>query len=170
MDPNPRSRVPTNDERTVRPSIIDRLIDYDPQLAADPAISLSESIRRYKQSVQRDLEWLLNTRRTIVPVPAECGELARSTFSFGMPDITSLSSDSDTSRRQLQRDIEECIRIFEPRLTGVRVTSVDEQEGVHRRLRFVIEGLLRMEPNPERVFFDTVLDLSSGKIQVGGGA
>ena len=65
--------------------------------------------------------------------------------------------------------MEECIRIFEPRLTGVRVTPVEEKEGAQRRVRFVIEGLLRMEPNPERVLFDSVLDLASGKIQVVGG-
>lgn len=158
-----------NDERTARPSVIDRLIDHDPRLAGDPGISLNESIRRYKDSVLRDLEWLLNTRRTVIEVPDECGELTRSTFTFGLPDISSISGDSDVNRRQLLRDVEECIRTFEPRLTGVHVSPVEEMEGAHRRVRFVIEGLLRMEPNPERVLFDTVLDLSSGRIQVAGG-
>ena len=169
MDPNPRSRVAQNDDRTARPSVIDRLIDFDPRLGADPGISLNESIRRYKDSVLRDLEWLLNTRRTVIRVPDECAELSRSAFVYGLPDISSMSGDSDVNRRQLLRDIEECIRIFEPRLTGVRVTQVEEKEGAQRRVRFAIEGLLRMEPNPERVLFDTVLDLSSGRIQVAGG-
>ena len=159
-----------NDERTAQPSVIDRLIDQEPRQAADPNISLNESVRRYKDSVLRDLEWLLNTRRTVIGVPQDCKELARSTFVFGLPDISSISGDSEANRRQLLRDVEECIRIFEPRLTGVRVSHVEEKEGAQRRVRFVIEGLLRMEPNPERVLFDTVLDLSSGKIEVGGAA
>jgi len=157
-------------ERTARPSVIDRLIDLEPRVAADPGISLGESVRRYKDSVLRDLEWLLNTRRTIVPLPGECVEAMKSAFVYGLPDISSMSSDSDPTRRQLLRDVEECIRIFEPRLTGVRVSPVEEVDGSQRRVRFVIEGLLRMEPNPERVLFDTVLDLSSGKIQVAGAA
>jgi type VI secretion system protein ImpF len=169
MDPNRRSRVAQNDDRTARLSVIDRLIDFEPRVAADPSISLNESVRRYKESVLRDLEWLLNTRRTILTVPEECAEVARSTFVYGLPDISSMSGDSEPTRRQLLRDVEECIRIFEPRLSGVRVSPVEEQEGAQRRVRFIIEGLLKMEPNPERVLFDTMLDLSSGRIQVAGG-
>ncbi len=155
-------------EQTARPSVLDRLIDYDPNLGEDPSITLAESVRRYKASVLRDLEWLLNTRRTITRVPDTWSEVKQSAFVFGLPDVTSMSGDSNVSRRQLLRDIEEAIRIFEPRLSGVRVSHVEEKEGAQRRVRFAIEGLLKMEPNPERVLFDTVLDLASGQIDVEG--
>lgn len=163
-----RSRVADRAERTARPTVVDRLIDFEPRTAADPALSTNESVRRYKDAVLRDLEWLLNTRRSIIPVPEECAELRESVFLYGLPDVSSMSGDSDVTRRDLLHEIEECIRIFEPRLTGVRVSPVEESEGARRQVRFVIEGLLRMEPNPERVLFDTVLELSSGKIQVAG--
>jgi type VI secretion system protein ImpF len=157
-------------ERTARPSVLDRLIDHDPRVASDPTPTLAESVRRYKESVLRDLEWLLNTRRSIIPIPEECPEVRRSVARFGLPDINSMSGDSDVTRRHLVRDIEECIERFEPRLTGVRVSLVSDADEAQRRVRFVIEGLLRMEPNPERVLFDTELDLSSGRIMVGGAA
>jgi len=35
-------------------------------------------------------------------------------------------------------------------------------------LRFQIQGLLRIDPAPERVTFDTVLELTSGEYQVKG--
>jgi predicted component of type VI protein secretion system len=35
-------------------------------------------------------------------------------------------------------------------------------------LRFQIEGLLRTEPAPARVFFDTTLELSRGEYEVAG--
>ena len=38
------------------------------------------------------------------------------------------------------------------------------------RMKFVVEGLLRMEPNPERVMFDTVLETGSGKFIIGANA
>lgn len=155
-------------ELNARPTIIDRLIDYEPKLAEDPSISLNESVRRYKVSVLRDLEWLLNTRRTITPVPSIYSEVATSAFVFGLPDITSLSGDSEASRRQVLRDIEEAIRIFEPRLTAVRVSHVEDVEGARRQIRFAIEGILKMEPNPERVVFDSMLDLANGEIALGG--
>jgi predicted component of type VI protein secretion system len=36
-----------------------------------------------------------------------------------------------------------------------------------RLLHFQIEGMLRTDPAPERIVFDTVLELSSGEYQVG---
>ena len=73
-------------------------------------------------------------------------------------------------QQALSRDIEESIRIFEPRLTDVRVGLRQSTEEGSRLARFVIEGLLRMEPNPERVVFDTVLETPTGKFFVRGDA
>jgi type VI secretion system protein ImpF len=154
--------------RAARESILDRLVDDEVRGTADRDPTLGESVARIKASLLRDLEWLLNTRRTIEPAPASCPEVRRSVYSFGLPDVTSLSADAEGTRQLLVREIEECIRIFEPRLTQVSVVAVDTADGERRQLRFVIDGLLRMEPNPVRVLFDTVLELSSGKIVVDG--
>ena len=88
-------------ERTVQPSVLDRLTDEDPRSATDPRVSYAESLRQFKVGVQRDLEWLLNTRRTPTPAPAELLEVSRSLYNFGVPDITSMSGDSPQSRRTL---------------------------------------------------------------------
>jgi type VI secretion system protein ImpF len=156
-------------ERTVRLSVIDRLVDTEPRNAADAPLTWSESVRRLKASVLRDIEWLLNTRRIIEPAPAGFPELQSSLFHYGLPDITSLSADSAETRRELARQVEECVELFEPRLTGVRVLLVtDTDQSRKHRVRFRIEGLLRMDPNPERVVFDTVLETASGKFDVSG--
>jgi len=49
---------------------------------------------------------------------------------------------------------------------------VEEPGGAPNRrdLHFVIHALLRMDPNPEPVLFDTTLDASSGEYQVKGDA
>jgi type VI secretion system protein ImpF len=156
-------------ERTVRHSVLDRLIDRTPQLAADPPLPWEESVRELRQSVLRDLEWLLNTRRIAEPAPDRYPETQRSVYHYGLPDISSVSADSDSVRRRLLRQIEESIQLYEPRLTSVRVTPVEVDEEGHRQIRFVIEALLRMEPNPERVAFDTVLEIASGTFQISGG-
>jgi type VI secretion system protein ImpF len=156
-------------DRTVRESIIDRLIDHDVHTGADPSATWGDSVARTKRALLRDLDWLLNTRRTVEIPPPSCPEVLRSVYAFGLLDISSLSADAESTRQILVREIEECIRVFEPRLTQVRVSTVETEVGEQRQLRFVIEGLLRMEPNPVRVLFDTVLELSSGKIMVGEG-
>lgn len=157
-------------ERTVRPSVLDRLIDDAPREPADSPDTLAETTRAFRAAVLRDVEWLLNTRRIAEPAPDAFPELQRSVYHFGLPDVTSLSADSDAARKRLLRQVEECISLFEPRLSGVRVTLTPADEGGRRHVRFLVEGLLRMDPNPERVVFDTILETSSGKFRVGGGA
>jgi type VI secretion system protein ImpF len=66
------------------------------------------------------------------------------------------------------RQVEECLRQFEPRLTSVRVSEAESRAGSARQLRFVVEGILQLDPVPEPVVFDTVLDSSSGRFNVSG--
>ncbi|MGH7505788.1 MAG: type VI secretion system baseplate subunit TssE [Longimicrobiales bacterium] len=153
-------------ERTVRQSVIDRLIDRQPGIG-DAPLTFNQSVTELKRSLLRDIEWLLNTRRIAEPASDAFPEVQRSVYHYGLPDITSISGDPETVQRRLVRSIEESLQLFEPRLTGVRVQAIDSQETGTRQIRFVIEGLLRMEPNPELVVFDTVLDSTSGTFHVG---
>ena len=154
-------------EPTIRLSIIDRLLDQSGGVG-EASAGWSESVEALKQSLVRDLEWLLNTRRIAEPAPDAYTEVQHSVYHFGLPDISSRSADSVEVQQALSRDIEESIRIFEPRLTDVRVGLRQSTEEGSRLARFVIEGLLRMEPNPERVVFDTVLETPTGKFFVRG--
>jgi type VI secretion system protein ImpF len=47
----------------------------------------------------------------------------------------------------------------------VRVT-LEKSDTAERRLRFHIEGSMKLDPAPEEVSFDTVLELSSGEYKV----
>ncbi len=152
----------------LRPSVLDRLIDDAPGVG-DATPDRAESLRAHKRALLRDLDWLLNTRQIAEPADDMFPEVQRSLYHYGLPDITSLSGDSKTVRRRLLRNVEECIRLFEPRLTGVRVSFAEaaaDARGVH----FVIEGMLQMEPEPQRIAFDTVLETASGEFHVGDDA
>lgn len=153
-------------ERTVRQPLLDRLIDEDPRTSGDPYLSFSESVRRYRLGVMRDLEWLLNTRRIPEPVPESLRELKQSLYLYGLPDISSRSADDPAVRQRLQQDIRACIQQFEPRLTDVDVTLLPPPDDNRRLVRFVIEATLLMDPDEERVVFDSVLDPGSGAIRV----
>jgi type VI secretion system protein ImpF len=48
------------------------------------------------------------------------------------------------------------------------VEPIGDVSATQSVLRFQIEGLLDMDPAPERISFDTVLQLSSGEYQVKG--
>ncbi|SPE38308.1 conserved hypothetical protein [Candidatus Sulfopaludibacter sp. SbA3] len=155
-------------EQTVTQSVLERLIDRDPALAVDPPPSRAQSVRLLKQSLRRDLEWVLNTRRTPTPAGSEFAELEKSLYNFGLPDVTNLSWDNSRDRSRLARTLEQTVAIFEPRITGLKVVALEYAPGAQHILRFQIQGLLDMDPAPEHISFDTVLQLTSGEYQVKG--
>ncbi|HXM45618.1 MAG TPA: type VI secretion system baseplate subunit TssE [Bryobacteraceae bacterium] len=133
-----------------------------------PAVRMSGSLEHLKKALKRDLEALLNTRRNPDPLPDGCPEVQRSMYYYGLPDITSIALQSDPDRKRLQRTLEETISAMEPRLHEVRVSFETPAPGEIRTLHFRIDALLRVEPAPERISFDTILQLSSGEYRVRG--
>jgi type VI secretion system protein ImpF len=148
-------------ERTVRPSVLDRLID-DPDHPRE--VTWDASVAAFRAAVMRDLQWLLNTRR-VHPLPPKELELVRqSIYTFGIRDLSSRSADAANVRAELQREIQDAIATFEPRLTRVHVSLVPEGKG--GPIRFNIEAELRTDPTPEAVKFETMLDVASKAIVV----
>jgi type VI secretion system protein ImpF len=148
------------------PPLLDRLTDSAPGVPDRLWISRAESVRLLKSSLRRDLEWLLNARR-VAEAPAALRELNRSVFVYGLPDFSAYSLASSADRARLLADLESSVRLFEPRLDEVRVVPLEDERLSHA-VRFRIEALLLVEPSPEQVSFDTVLELSSGAYQVKG--
>jgi type VI secretion system protein ImpF len=155
-------------EQTVTQSVLDRLIDREPDNGSEAAPTRAQSVRQLKASLRRDLEWLLNSRRTPEAVDGEFEELEKSLYNFGLPDATSLNWDSARDRGRLARMIEQVLGTFEPRISGIRVAAIEAAAGAQHVMRFQIEGMLEMDPAPEHISFDTLLQLSSGEYQVKG--
>jgi type VI secretion system protein ImpF len=148
-------------------SVLDRLIDREPKNRSEVPFTRAQSLRELKLGLKRDLEWLLNTRRTIDPAPESARETNRSVHNYGFTDISSKSVLSTRDHSDLVREMEVAIALFEPRLKRARV-RMEMVEGSYRSLKFVIEGLLCMDPAPEPVRFDTVLELGKGEYEVKG--
>jgi type VI secretion system protein ImpF len=148
-------------------SVLDRLVDTDPYNRTDPPLNRSNSLRQLKASLRRDLEWLLNTRRRPDAITEGSTELSRSLFNYGLPDLTSLGVHSVQDQNRLLWMLETAVTYFEPRLMAVRVT-LEPVAGTARMLRFQIEGMLKVDPAPERVSFDTVLELTKGEYAIKG--
>lgn len=155
-------------ERSAQLSVLDRLIDQEPKRTTEAPPSAAQSLRDLKSSLRRDIEWLLNTRCSIQEPPAGSTELLRSLYVYGLPDVCSLSLSSTRDFRRLSRAMEAALATFEPRLRSIRVALVPVSDRTSRVLRFQIEGVLRLEPVPEHVTFDTMLELTSGEYEVKG--
>lgn len=148
-------------------SALDRLIDDDPETSVEAAPTRSQSVRQMKEAVRRDLEWLLNTRRIAVPPEESLKEVNRSLYVYGLPDFTAYSLNSAKDQSKLVRFLQSTVKLFEPRLANIRIVPLEDGAPGTRTLRFRIEGLLLMDPAPEHISFDTVLELTSGEYEVG---
>lgn len=146
-------------------SLIDRLSEKHPVFAHDGPISQMQSLRLLKQSLARDLAWLLNTRRSPDEAWKESEELKDSILSFGLPDFTGTSRRSHESCERLRHAIEKTISTYEPRLMRVRVSAQSERAN-DRTLHFRISGQLNLQPHPEPIVFDTVLKIGTGDFHV----
>src|SRR5918994_5400087 len=74
------------------PSILDRLLDDEPEISTEPAMSRVKGFRSLERSVARDLEAHLNSRQeTLKELPSEFKEVNRSLLTYGLPDFTSFS-------------------------------------------------------------------------------
>jgi type VI secretion system protein ImpF len=155
-------------ERPVTLSVLDRLIDEEPKSAVEAPMTRAESLRRLKAGVRRDLEWLLNVRVPVQPPPEGATELEKSVYCFGLPDICSMNLITNKNRAGLARLMEIAIAQFEPRLISPKVSLQPAATGGLPQLHFAIDGLLAMDPMPEHVSFDTVLEVTDGEYHVRG--
>lgn len=154
-----------DNEIRVTPSILDRLIDYEPKQSQEAPKSRSNSLKELKLTVQRDLEWLLNTRILVADVNERLEEVNKSVAMYGLPDFTGVSAKSHLEQKRMTQAIKRAIKNFEPRFLDLRVT-LEPISATDKSLRFRIEANLNVEPTPEPVAFDTVLQLGSGDFEV----
>lgn len=160
--------MPREDERPVQQSVLDRLIDDDPGRLQEYPPTRLQSVRALKAAVRRDLEWLLNSRAIAQKAPQHFDQLKSSVYTYGIADITSLSADSEEDRAELMSRIQRAVATFEPRLGRVHVSEMPDIDEKTRQVRFQIEAVLKLDPNPEFVVFDTVFDVASGQYAVKG--
>ena len=147
-------------EARVTPSLLDRLTDFAPASREENPLTRSQSIRTLKASLWRDLSALLNTKRREEEVPEEFTEANNSLLTFGLPDFTSFGLSNPGDQSRLRRAIEAAIRRFEPRLEKVTVVFEPPEE-TGGALQFRVDAFLRIEPSPEPVSFETMLQSDS---------
>jgi type VI secretion system protein ImpF len=152
-------------QENIQASILDRLIDREPQLSRESVQYRHLDFSQIKAAVIRDLENLLNTKSQIMPVPAAYNEVNESVFVYGLSDFTSHNPKSPSVRQVLRQTIEKTISKFEPRLKNVTVQIEAPSEEV-RMIRLRITALLVLDPVTEPVTFDTYFDINKGEYTI----
>ncbi len=160
---------PIRSDQPLVPSVLDRLLDEAPETTSEPVKNRAQLLRDLKLAVRRDLEHLLNTRRRNITPPDELVELADSLLTYGIPDFSGTGPGSEEDREAFARTVEQIIRENEPRLVKVAVILAEDPQPGDRTLRFRIDALLRADPAPEPVMFDSTLEPATTQFAVKGG-
>lgn len=158
----------TTKER-LQPSLLDRLTDYDPDHTSESREQRVLSFRQLKQSVLRDLSWLLNTpAMEAMQDFSDYPFAARSVINYGIPALSG-SNLSSVDPQKLQRRIKQVISDFEPRIQSdtLKVELVIDRSQMNNvALSFKIEGDLWAQPLPVRLYIRSDLDLETGEVTV----
>ena len=144
----------------------ERLLERLKAWEKEPTRRGKENPRRIVDSVIRHLQRILNTKHGNVPIAED----------YGTPDFTDFFLTLPKTETNPKKEIEKAIRLtiqkYEPRLQGVRVSLVDQEEGEANffadplTIRFQITGRLVTESKTQ-VFLETIVD-NEGKINIVG--
>ncbi|MEM1141390.1 MAG: type VI secretion system baseplate subunit TssE [Pseudomonadota bacterium] len=152
--------------KEIRPSLLDRLL-HDERLDVEHRYY---SMNELRESVQTDLQHLLNTRVRFISPDIDKDDAQDTILNYGLVDITSQTLVSEQGRREFADWIERTIRRFEPRFKNVKVTVGDRTARSNRTplggFVFRVNAVLYADPAPENVSFDSRIDPGNQTITV----
>lgn len=151
------------------PSLLDRLTDHEPHRHDELRDQRVGTVKSLRESVLRDLGWLMNTVNLASVIDLDdYPELASTVINYGLPGLSGHTS-RDAELVQVEKLIKAAIQAFEPRILKgtLRVRFLAEAELKNRHaVAFQIEGMLWGRPMPEALFLHTELDLELGEVHV----
>ena len=154
-------------QERLQPSLLDRLTDLEPDKQSESRERRVLSLRRLREAVLRDLEWLLNTGHFETVVDLEDFPYVRSSvLNYGIPDLSGMTALS-MSAETLEKQVRESIVNFEPRIspTSLKVRVAIAGDKMNRNsMTLEIEGELWAEPAPINLYLKTEVDLETGDV------
>jgi len=166
-----------NSRDRLQPSLIDRLIDNDPQQRKEALDARVLSRQQLRAAVLRDLSWLFNDTRMEPEVNSSRTEdialwkslefARRSVLNYGMPAFSGVTlSSMDTD--EIERAVVEAIRNFEPRIdpATLEVEVRSDVNDLQNTLQLVIRGQMWSQPVPLELLLSADVDVESGTTRV----
>jgi type VI secretion system protein ImpF len=159
----------SNTRENLQPSLLDRLIDDNPEQLNESRNKRIMNISKLRDCVIRDISNLLNTHymegnTKIDQYPA----IKSSVINYGVSGLTGFSM-HNIDIHQAERNIRQAIISFEPRILKhtlkVSMTRDTEKSSKHA-IVFRIEGQIWAIPIPLMLMLKTEIDLETGSVNV----
>lgn len=150
----------------LQPCVLDRLFDDEPRQTTEGIKDKIVSVKRFKEGVKRDIEWLLNSKSSFYDLDDEqFAEVKHSVLNYGVRDFVGMSLEN-LSLDAFVGMIRAALIEFEPRLIPnelhVRYIELNESTSQLQRmnvLEFDISGKIWAEPLPQDFSFRTEISV-----------
>lgn len=158
----------TQKER-LQPSLLDRLTDDEPGKLQEPRDKRVLSMHKLRQSVFRDISWLLNadSLETIEHLD-DYPEAAASVLNYGIKSLSG-STVSGNNLAQIERNVKQAILQFEPRILpntlNIQMTSSEDKMN-RLAMVFDIEADLWAQPLPLHLYLRTEINKMTGDVNL----
>lgn len=130
-------------------SLLDRLSQADDHRS---------TVAQLRESLRRDMEAMLNSRRHLFSWPEELEELEHSLVNYGLDDLVNESLNADEFRDRFVEHVERLVRRLEPRISRFEVTILSNKDELDRTLRLRISGIVRVDGERQELTFDSHVD------------
>ena len=152
-------------QERLQPSLLDRLIDHEPDKKKETRNQRVLSQSKLRACVLRDLTWLLNNSNFESAHSLDSWpQIASSVINYGVPDLSGVTA-SGVDPVQLERVLRAAIEQFEPRILSesLRVSVIKNSDEMRpNSLMLTIKGELWAQPVPVELYLRTELDLENG--------
>ena len=118
--------------------------------------AMASDERAIVDSVHEHLSKLLNTRQGSVPALPD----------YGLPDFNDIAKRFPDSITELRREIQRCIRQYEPRLDNVEIEYVRDELSL-LDMKYEIRADVRVGTGKSKIYFETTMH-SSGQVDLRG--
>jgi len=157
----------TQKER-LQPSLLDRLTDDEPHSEKEVRDKRVMSMHKLRQSVLRDISWLLNTDSLEAVIDlTDYPEVAKSVLNYGIKDLVGQAV-TGINLFDIEKEIKQALDTFEPRLLrntlSVQIYSSDNMD--HQAISFDIEANLWAQPLPLHLYLRTEINKITGDVNL----
>lgn len=126
-------------------TLLERIASCERRLRDRLQPTTNEDIDALMESVRFHLARLLNARHGMSEAMPD----------YGLPALTDLVVGSGTYLEAVEEAIRVTIDKYEPRLRRVRVTRIEDDEGMGRMLAFRVDAVLISQSGEHKVWYET---------------
>lgn len=143
----------------IQSPLLHRLTDVAPDEVFENEQERYLEFADLRRDIQQNLEWILNTRNSMLEQGQLPVSLRESILHYGIADFSQQYYSIKKNQKALCQSIQDTITHFEPRLQQVSVELISTDAAISRQFSFRIVGTVHLKPEPQQATFEPNMDV-----------